>query len=132
MRPALVFAVVLFLAGCGGGNPTSNSGTSPKLGLEAAEQARACLEAHDLHVVGGPRPPGDRNAPDVELIVQNERAPTFIAFYRSVARANRYEREIRHNARRFNGSVDRHGAVTIVWTGAVGPETRAEIERCTA
>jgi len=99
--------------------------------MKRATEARACLIQDGFHILGGPRPPHDANAPDVELVV-NDRAPSpFIAFYRRLTRARHLEPMIRNGAARIHGaSVERHGAVTIFWPASPEPKTGAQIARC--
>jgi hypothetical protein len=132
LRRQAVAVLAILVAGCGGGSATTNSVTQPPLGMKRATDARACLTRAGFHVLGGPRPPHNLNAPDVELIV-NERpaGPTFLAFYRRVDRARRLEPMIQRRAARIHGaSVERHGTVTIFWSTKPAPDTRAQIERC--
>jgi hypothetical protein len=70
-------------------------------------------------------------APDEELIandVRHGRVMVFAGYYDDEARASRLEPSIRRNARRFDGSVERHGTVTLLWVrgreGRLGERTR--------
>jgi hypothetical protein len=128
MRRLLVVTVSILLGGCGGGGSAS-SPAAPPLGLQRAERARACLSDAGFRVLGGPRSPGDRNAPDVELIVRGKGADAFLAFYKQVERARHYENDLRRNAKRINGSVERRGSVSVVWVRKPPAEAR-RIERC--
>ena len=129
MRRLLVVTVSILLVGCGGGTRAPSSTPAPNLGLPRAAQARTCLNDAGFRVVGGPRSAGDRNAPDVELVVNGEGAGAFVGFYKQVERARRYESQLKRNARRFNGSVERRGPVSIVWVRKAPAESR-RIERC--
>ncbi len=66
--------------------------------------------------MGGPKPPHDANAPSVELIANAGDGRAFIAFYRDAERAKHFKGQLKRNAERFHGSVERHGSVSIVWT----------------
>jgi hypothetical protein len=131
MRQLLVVTICILLVGCGGGGSAS-SPAAPPLGLQRAERARACLSEAGFRVVGGPKPSGDRNAPDVELIVSgNGGGPgAFLAFYEEVERAKRLESDLRRNAQRFDGSLQRRGSVSIVWVGNLSADDRRRIEGC--
>src|SRR6266516_5841342 len=131
MRRLLVVTISVLFVGCGGGGSAS-SPAAPPLGPKRAERARACLSDAGFRVVGGPRASGDRNAPDVELIVSgNSGGPgAFLAFYKKVKRAKRLESDLRRNAQRFNGSAERRGPVSIVWVGKLSADDRRRIEGC--
>ncbi|SRR6266480_446391 len=130
-RTSLQLAIASLIAGCGGGHATTSITSVPDLGMKRATEARACLIQGGFHILGGPRPPHDANAPDVELIV-NDRGPSpFIAFYRRLTRARQLEPMIRERAARIHGaSVERRGTVTIFWPASPEPKIRAQIERC--
>jgi hypothetical protein len=87
----------------------------------AAELRRAAI----LALIGGERSPDDRDAPDKELIandVLKGRLMVSAAYYDDEDRAERYEPALRRNARSFDGSVERHGALTLLWVR--GDESR--------
>lgn len=130
VRRLLVLSLAAALAGCGGGATSTSQLPVPDLGLRSAEAARACLEHAGFGVLGGPRPAGDKNAPNVELILNGNPAPAFIAFYRGEARAERYEPQLIRNAARFNGSVERRGAVSIVWVQKPQADLRRQVHTC--
>src|SRR6266571_7507062 len=98
MRRLLVVTVSVLPVGCGGGTRAPSSTPAPNLGLPRAAQARTCLNDAGFRVVGGPRSAGDRNAPDVELVVNGEGAGAFVGFYKQVERARRYESQLKRNA----------------------------------
>ena len=109
LRQAAILAMTgaLATAGCGGGD-----------NRPSREEARRCLEGLDLHVTGGERSPDDRDAPDEELIandVLKGRVMLFAGYYDDEDRAERYEPALRRNARRFDGTVERHGTLTLLW-----------------
>ena len=88
---AVVTLLAAFLiGGCGGDGGQTSSAPTP-LGMHGAELARDCLVGAGFDVVGGPRPRGDRDAPDVELVVQKPGPGAFLAFYKKLERAKLYE-----------------------------------------
>jgi hypothetical protein len=104
----LALAGALAGAGCGGGGDDRPS----------REDARRCLEGLDLHVTGAERSPDDADAPDEELIANDilrGRVMVLAAYYDDEDRAERYEPALRRNARTFDGSVERHGTLTLLW-----------------
>ena len=116
LRQAAILAMTgaLATAGCGGGD-----------NRPSREEARRCLEGLDLHVTGGERSPDDRDAPDEELIandVLKGRVMVLAAYYDDEDRAERYEPALRRNARSFDGAVERHGTLTLLWVR--GAESR--------
>ena len=118
---------MLALVGCG----TSKEETPADDGTPSSPSAaRACLTKAGFKVIGGPRDPSDTDAPDVELIVGGHGPGAFVAFYEALARAKRYEPGIRRNAKRFGGSVERRGRITIVWVQPPTPKHRARLEAC--
>ncbi len=125
----LALVISMSLIGCGGAASAPRPTPAPDLGFPRAERARACLSDAGFRVVGGPRSPDDRNAPDVELVVSGGGADAFLAFYKKVERARRYASDLRRNARRINGSVERRGSVSVVWVQKPPAEAR-RIEGC--
>jgi hypothetical protein len=82
------------------------------------EDARRCLEGLDLHVTVVEPAPDDRDAPDAELIandVLRGRVMLFAGYYDDEDTAERYEPALRRNARSFDGAVERHGTLTLLW-----------------
>jgi hypothetical protein len=126
----LLAVVVPLMTGCDGEGGSSAPTAGPELGLSRAERARDCLRDAGFRVLGGSRPSGDRDAPDAELIVQDDRTGAFIGFYRTAERARRFEDDLRRNAARFDGSVTRHGPVTVVWVRRLSIEERAAVDGC--
>ncbi len=116
LRQAAILALTgaLAAAGCGGGDDRPSR-----------EEARRCLEGLDLHVTGVEPSPDDRDAPDAELIagdVLRGRVTVFAGYYDDEERAERYEPALRRNARSFDGAVERHGGLTLLWVrGDEGP-----------
>lgn len=123
----LVVGATVVLPGCG-------ESAAPSARAEAVRSpadARKCLTDAGFRVLGGPRSPGDRNAPDTELIVGGDGEMAFVAYYDELARAERYEPKIRRNARRFEGDVERRGQITVIWVRwPRGDDARAETEEC--
>jgi hypothetical protein len=108
MRRAAFLIAGLAVAGCGGDDRPSR------------EDARRCLEQAGLHVVGGEASKDDTDAPDAELIandVRGGRVMVFVAYYDDEGRAERLATRLRRNARRFDGVVERHGTITLLWVG---------------
>jgi hypothetical protein len=109
VKQAAVLALTgaLAAAGCGGGDDRPSR-----------VEARRCLEGLDLHVTGVEPSPDDRDAPDAELIandVLKGRVMVLAAYYDDEDRAERYEPAVRRNARSFDGAVERHGTLTLLW-----------------
>ena len=82
-------------------------------------------------MVGGEASAGDRDAPDAELIandVRRGRVMVFVAYYDDEGRAERLAPKLRRNARRFDGVVERHGTITLLWVdgsrGRMGDRVR--------
>ncbi len=126
MRWVIGATLAFSLAGCGA-LEHSSAGASA---LTSPTQARACLTKAGFRARGGPPPPGDTNAPDYELVIDGRGPGAFIAFYKQLARAKRYEPAIRKNAKRFGGAVEARGTTTIVWTKPPPEATRARVRGC--
>lgn len=123
----LAIGAIVVLPGCGESAAPEARADAPR----SPPDARRCLTAAGFRVLGGPRSPGDRNAPDTELIVGGDGKMAFIAYYDVLARAERYEPEIRRNARRFDGEVERRGRITALWVRwPRGDDEGAETEEC--
>jgi hypothetical protein len=109
LRQAAILALTgaVAAAGCGGGDDRPSR-----------EEARRCLEGLDLHVTLIEPLPGDRDAPDAQLIandVLKGRVMVMAGYYDDEDRAERYEPSLRRNARSFDGAVERHGTLTLLW-----------------
>ncbi len=146
MRRLLTALLVVAVAGCGGSDSGDGTDRKPQAKAKRAEQrdrarlesaqrvaepARVCLTKAGYKVIGGSPRLDDRNAPDYELVLTGHGGGAFIAFYKQIARAKRFEPGIKKNARQFRGaSVERHGAITIVWVRLTGPTTRARVRAC--
>jgi hypothetical protein len=106
----------LLLLGCGGGDAKP-----PSIGA-----VKTCLHDKGLRVIGGPGAPApdDTNAPDRgELITTG----AFIAFYSSEQVAERLSKGVKANAAGKSLTVDRRGAVTIVY---ISTQSKDKIEAC--
>ena len=125
MKRAAVLAIAL-TGGCGDGGgdgfPADARSTTPPV-------ARACLEREGFSVVTARRQPSDRDAPDVELVVSG-RAGAFLAFYDELARAEQLDPELRENAERFDGDVERIDRVTIIFTKKPSDAVRDAVRGC--
>ena len=112
MRRAATILAALTI-GCGGGgddNDDADGGTP----VPTAE-AKKCLQSENFRVLGGRRKPDDLNAPDEELVASGNSAWAFLAFYKDPARAEKYAPQIADRTKDFDGSIERHGTLTIVW-----------------
>ncbi len=117
-RASLVVVVAAAVAGCGSDD-----------GAASPEDARACLEDAHLRVEGGPRAPGDADAPDTQLLVGGHHSSAFLAFYDDEARAARLAPRIEDLATQ-PGAVERHGKVTIFWVRGKAGDEAAKIKAC--
>ena len=147
-RPRGAFACLLAavaalgFAGCGGGGDGGDgkqgeAGGAEKRepkGIAAARRAAApahdCLTKAGYRVTAGSPRLDDRNGPDYQFVLQRRGEGAFVAFYSTLARADRYVSAIRKNARKFGGTaVERRGAVTIVWV-RLPEDRRARVRAC--
>jgi hypothetical protein len=123
----LALAVTVGAGGCGSTthstssapaavvHPPAPSPQAEQVLLAAIKTTRRCMAATGLHVSGGPvYPQQSPTSPDGELIVGSAKGGAFIAFYTGAARAAQLEPEVRQNARRSGGQVERRGAVTVL------------------
>jgi hypothetical protein len=118
----ILMAAWVVAAGCGGGDDRPSR-----------EDARRCLSQARFHVVGGEPSRDDRDAPDAELIandVRGGRVMVFIAYYDDEDRAERLEPSLRRNARRFDGSVERHGSLTLLWVRGERSQMGERVRDC--
>lgn len=115
--------VVLMLAGCGGGSGKP----------VGAEDARRCLsEDGGRWQVQGPlkREAGDVDAPDRTLIVSGRGTLVYLGWYDDEARAERSAVDQREQAKQFDGSVERHGGMTMIWVRGRDGDAAARIKQC--
>ncbi len=116
--------------------PLSRLVTSASLRAVAAriDVVRACLRNRGLRVTGGPAfpsTPATPHSPDGELIAgAANTGGAFVAFYGTPDKAKRLEPEVRRNAARFGGQVERHGAVTVLWIHPPSSTARTTMEKC--
>jgi hypothetical protein len=97
----------------------------------ALGKARMCLTTQGLSVKGGPvLPPQGGNSPDGELTVVNGGVAGFIAFYSDTREAQRLEPEVAKTAQRLGGQIQRHGAITVIWTRRPMASLRHNVETC--
>jgi len=99
----------------------------------AIASTRACLTARHRSFTGGPTMPPDPysgDQPDGELTLGEDKTVGFIAFYRDERRARRLEPKLASNAKRIEGEVERHGAVTLVWSHPPSDALRADMRAC--
>lgn len=124
LRRAAILALTgaLTAAGCGGDDDRPTR-----------EEARRCLEGLDLHVTVVEPAPDDRDAPDAELIandVLKGRVMLFAGYYDDEDRAERYEPALRRNARSFDGAVERHGRLTLLWVRGEAHRLAEQVRDC--
>lgn len=96
------------------------------------DRARGCLIAKGLRVLGAPVLPPPRvssTEPDGELVISST-TPTFIAFYRTAARAQRIEPTLRRSDAHAPVLLERRGAVTIAWSRPPGSGLRNMVWAC--
>lgn len=103
--------------------------------IATLDRTRSCLAGKGLRALGGPvlppNPSGSSSA-DGELVVGRGAAHViFIALYTSTARAQQLQPGLVQNARRLNGRVERHGAVSVL---SIRPPSglRAAVQACVA
>lgn len=114
--------IVAALAGCGGGSGEP----------VAAEDARRCLSEGGGLKVQGPlkREADDVDAPDSTLVVTGRETFVYLGWYDDEARGRRSAAEQREHAKDFDGSVERHGRLTIIWVRGRDSDEASRIERC--
>jgi hypothetical protein len=95
------------------------------------QTTRTCLTVKALRVTGGPVfPQQSPSSPDGELIAGDRDGGAFIAFYTDASKAQRLEPDIRRNASRFRGLVERQGAVTVLWIHQPASSLRRAVLAC--
>jgi hypothetical protein len=97
-----------------------------------ARALTGCMHDAGIRTRAGRPGPGDEDAPDLELVLREPGPPAFVALYADPARARENAPRIRRIARRFHGSVERRGRITIVWVKRPGAERRAAVLGCVA
>jgi PASTA domain len=97
-----------------------------------AHALTGCMRDAGIRTRAGRPNPGDEDAPDLELVLREPGPPAFVALYADPARARENAPRIRRIARRFHGSVERRGRITIVWVRRPGAERRAAVLGCIA
>jgi hypothetical protein len=105
----LALTASLAVAGCGGGDRPSR------------EEARRCLERLDLHATPQERSPNDDDGPHATLFVNDilrGRVMLEAQYWDDEDSAERAASALRRNARTYDGSVERHGTLTVLWLGA--------------
>ncbi len=114
---------VLAVAGCGdGSSPSSDTGSPDGSPRTQFVQARGCVKDAGFRAIGGPKGPGDEDAPAFELIVSGgDRESAFVAIYGSADEASRLLPHVEANVTESKKegasvSVEPHGSVSVVWT----------------
>jgi hypothetical protein len=96
------------------------------------DSGRSCLTSKGLRAIGGPAfpsSPPDPTQPDGELVISSTH-PTFIAFYTDATRAAQIEPALRRDDAAKHVSLERRGAVTIVWSQAPDGDLRHTVWGC--
>jgi PASTA domain-containing protein len=96
-----------------------------------ARALKGCLEKAGIPAVAGRPSADEEDAPDLELVLQPG-PPTFVALYADPGRARENAPQIRRNARRFDGIVERLGRVTIIWVKPPSADRRTAVRGCVA
>jgi hypothetical protein len=123
-----LLVLALCVGGCDDGDEAA--GDRPDRSRTPAE-ARKCLDADGFQTEAlSPDVRKDPNAPDHGLLAYRSGSHAEIAFYDELARAKRYEPEIRENAEGFDGRVERIGRATIVWLTKPSEDAAERVERC--
>lgn len=154
-----VVVVATALAGCGGANdasarhaatqPTSSRPASSNAQAAAALRrtriaegermkgltgpARTCLRKLGYKVSGGAPRVGDDRAPDYQLVLNGSARGhgAIVAYYSELDRAAHYEAITARNARKLpDASVERRGAINIVWVRLHDEALRGRIRAC--
>ena len=124
-----LLVIALCAGGCGGDEAAGNHPDRSR----APAQARKCLDADGFQTTASSVDVReDPNAPNDAILAYLSGSHAEIAFYDDLARAKRYEPEIRENAKRFDGAVDRIGKATIVWLAKPSKDAADGVERCVA
>jgi hypothetical protein len=96
------------------------------------ESAQACLVAHGVRAIGSAvlPPLTTPDSPDGELIAGYLPGGALIAFYRTIAKADRLAPAVLRNARRLHAQVQRSGAVTVFWARPPTAGLRDAVRAC--
>jgi hypothetical protein len=96
------------------------------------DRLSSCLTKEGYRLQGGaPQATADTEAPDYQIIFSGPRGGGYIGFYKNASRAQRVGAQLRENAQRTRGaSVERHGAINIVWVDMPDPVARAGVRSC--
>lgn len=153
-QAAVVLALVLLPAGCGGDDdgstdaataptPTvtapSMTSTAPPTTSTLGEATRQtegqdvgdCLRKLGFRLQGGDVPGGGTELPDYQIIFSGPRGGGYVGFYKNVSRATRVAAQLRKTAQRTSGaSVERHGAINIVFIDLAGAAARSDVRGC--
>jgi hypothetical protein len=99
--------------------------------FERLYAVQACLTRHGIRVNGGPAlGSGDpKRTPLGELDVASK-PMAIIAFYTSARVARRAEPKILSRIQHTGGSVQRHGAVSVVWTSPPSSQLDSTVTNC--
>lgn len=120
-------ATVLCVAGCAG-DDASDGGFERS---RSPAEAKRCLDADGFQTEDwSVNTRDDTNAPDDGILAYSSGTHAEIAFYDDPGRAARLEAELRANAKRFDGEVERADRATIVWLMKPSATARKRIERC--
>ena len=139
---ALLFAPVLFLASCGDDDeaqvatPTVDDSVQVVSGepKEIAERISSCLDVAGYRTLLMPTPANQResDAPDFGLAFQAREGEDLdqggqVAVYETEAEAAEKRAAIEEN---FDGEVEPHGLVTLVYFGEPPEDVRADVLGC--
>ena len=96
---------------------------------------RACLRDAGIRTTVRRRKQGDDNAADAALTTFAKgtgfgRVTSLVGLYEDLARARRYEPDVRANVEAVGGVAERRGTVTIAWVRPPGPKLRRTVRRC--
>jgi hypothetical protein len=116
------------------GRPDPDTSVHITVGRHAfdARALKGCMKAAGIPTVAGRPGPGDEDAPDLELVLREPGPPAFVALYADPARARENAPMVRRNTRRFHGSVERRGRITIIWVKPPGAARRSAVLGCVA